>query len=256
MNYTGLDLPEREAKPRFKGVTVLIDNGVPEGFFADTIKSASPYVDFVKFGWGTSIVSPGLPNKISILQEHKVGYFFGGTLFEKFLSQNKLDDYYDYCKRFCCMHIEISNGTLPMTNKEKARHITNFSKEFTVFSEVGNKDSSVTASPSEWLEFIEEDLEAGAAKVITEARESGTSGICQANGDMRFDIVNDILASGIPLDRILFEAPTKKMQTEFIRLAGPNANLANIPFSDAIALETLRLGLRSDTFFLFEEAVK
>ncbi|WP_409272099.1 phosphosulfolactate synthase [Neobacillus sp. SCS-31] len=256
MNYTGLDLPEREAKPRFKGVTVLIDNGVPEGFFADTIKCASRYVDFVKFGWGTSIVSPSLQNKISILQEHGVGYFFGGTLFEKFLSQNKLDDYYDYCKQFCCMHVEISNGTLPMPNKEKARHITNFSKEFTVFSEVGNKDSSVTSSPSEWLECIEEDLEAGAAKVITEARESGTSGICQANGEMRFDIVNDILVSSIPLERILFEAPTKKMQTEFMRLAGPNVNLANIPFSDAIALETLRLGLRSDTFFLFEEAVK
>ncbi|WP_316572589.1 phosphosulfolactate synthase [Neobacillus sp. YIM B06451] len=256
MNYTGLDLPEREAKPRFNGVTVLIDNGVPVGFFADTIKSASRYVDFVKFGWGTSIVSPSLKNKISILQEHGVGYFFGGTLFEKFLSQNKLDDYYDYCKQFGCMHVEISNGTLPMPNKEKARHITNFSKEFTVFSEVGNKDSSVTFSPSEWLECIEEDLEAGAAKVITEARESGTSGICQSNGEMRFDIVNDILASGIPLERILFEAPTKKMQTEFIRLAGSNVNLANIPFSDVIALETLRLGLRSDTFFLFEEAVK
>ncbi|RDU37723.1 phosphosulfolactate synthase [Neobacillus piezotolerans] len=256
MNYIGLNLPEREAKPRFNGVTVLIDNGVPEGLFTDTIKSASPYVDFVKFGWGTSIVSPGLQSKISVLQDNGVSFFFGGTLFEKFLSQNKLDDYYDYCKRFGCNHIEISNGTLPIPNKEKARHITNFSKEFTVFSEVGNKDSSVTASPSEWLESIEEDLEAGAAKVITEARESGTSGICQPNGEMRFDIVNDILASGIPLDRILFEAPTKKMQTEFIRLAGPNANLANIPFSDAIALETLRLGLRSDTFFLFEEAVK
>ncbi len=237
-------------------MTVLIDNGVPESFFIDTIKSASDYIDFVKFGWGTSIVSLSLRNKISCLQEQRIGYFFGGTLFEKFLSQNKVDDYYDYCKSFGCGYVEISNGTLPLTNKEKARHIIAFSKEFTVFSEVGNKDSSVTSSPSEWLEFIEEDIEAGAFKVITEARESGTSGICLANGEMRHDIVTDILSSGIPLERILFEAPTKKMQTAFIQLAGPNANLANIPFSDAIALETLRLGLRSDTFFLSEEAVK
>lgn len=250
MNYTGLNLPDRTAKPRTRGLTVLIDNGVPEGLFRDTIQSSAEHIDLVKFGWGTSIVSAGLENKISVLRENEVGFFFGGTLFEKFLSQNKVDDYYSYCRRFGCEVVEISNGTLPLSNKEKARYIAAFAKEFTVFSEVGSKDSGVSATSSEWLEYIVEDLEAGAAKVITEARESGTSGICQANGEMRFDIVDVILSSGIPLEKILFEAPTKKMQTAFIKLAGPDVNLANIPFSDAIALETLRLGLRSDTFFI------
>ncbi|RHW38959.1 phosphosulfolactate synthase [Neobacillus notoginsengisoli] len=252
MNFTGLDLPEREGKPRSKGLTVLIDNGVPEGLFRDTINSAAAYIDFVKFGWGTSVVSTNLEKKIDILNENKIEYFFGGTLFEKFLSQNKADRYNDYCRRFGCRHVEISNGTLPIPNKEKATYIREFAKEFTVFSEVGHKDSTVSASSSEWLESIAEDLEAGAARVITEARESGTSGICRADGELRLDIVDEILSSGIPLERIVFEAPTKTMQTAFIKLAGPDANLANIPFSDAIALETLRLGLRSDTFFIFD----
>ncbi|WP_043930372.1 phosphosulfolactate synthase [Bacillus sp. EB01] len=250
MNYTGLDLPARERKPRVKGLTILIDNGIPEAVFKDTIKSSASFVDFVKFGWGTSVVTSSLGEKIFCLKENGIDYFFGGTLFEKFLSQSKLDDYYSYCKRYDCKYIEISNGTLPISNKEKARHIADFSKEFCVFSEVGSKDSSVTAESSEWLDFIHEDFEAGASKVITEARESGTSGICHASGEMRFDIIEEIIGSGLALDRVIFEAPNKKMQTSFIRIAGSNVNLANIPFSDAIALETLRLGLRSDTFFI------
>ncbi|WP_079505007.1 phosphosulfolactate synthase [Mesobacillus jeotgali] len=256
MNYTGLILPKRELKPRTKGLTILIDNGIPEALFKDTIKSAAGIVDFVKFGWGTSVVSASLDNKISCLKDNNVHYFFGGTLFEKFLSQGKLDEYYSYCKRFGCLYIEISNGTFPITNREKASHISDFSKEFTVFSEVGNKDTGVTETSSQWIEYILEDFEAGANKVITEARESGTSGICKADGKMRLDIVNKIINSGITLDNLIFEAPNKKMQTTFIKLAGHNVNLANIPFSDAIGLETLRLGLRSDTFFLAEEAVK
>ncbi|OCA88136.1 phosphosulfolactate synthase [Bacillus sp. FJAT-27225] len=250
MNYTGLELPVREMKPRSRGLTILIDNGIPEALFKDTIKSSAGFVDFVKFGWGTSVVTHSLEGKISCLIENEVDYFFGGTLFEKFLSQSKLDDYYSYCKKYNCKYIEISNGTLPISNKKKAAYIADFSKEFHVFSEVGSKDSSVEADSSEWLEFILEDFEAGASKVITEARESGTSGICHASGEMRLDIIDEIIESGLALDKMIFEAPNKKMQTSFILLAGPNVNLANIPFSDAIALETLRLGLRSDTFFI------
>ncbi|PLS16570.1 phosphosulfolactate synthase [Bacillus sp. M6-12] len=250
MNYHGLQLPERECKPRNKGLTILIDNGVPEALFKDTISSACSFIDFVKFGWGTSIISSTLQSKISWLKENNIHYFFGGTLFEKFLSQKKLDQFYQYCKHYDCQYIEVSNGTIPISNKEKAKYISNFSQEFAVFSEVGNKDSCIEASSSEWLEYIHEDLEAGTRKVITEARESGSSGICNERGEMRFEIVNKILDSGICLDNIIFEAPNKHMQTTFIKLAGSNVNLANIPFHDAIALETLRLGLRSDTFFI------
>lgn len=253
MRNTGLHLPERQAKPRQSGLTVLIDNGVPLQFFRDTLESAAAYIDFIKFGWGTSLVTPQLEQKIAILRDHQVEFFFGGTLFEKYLSQRKLEDYRDFCLRCKATYIEISNGTLPISNREKAKYIKQFSDDFLIMSEVGHKDDEVSEAltSSEWIESILEDLDAGAYKVITEARESGTSGICHSTGEMRLDIINDIVESGISLDRIIFEAPNKRMQTCFIQLVGSDVNLANIPFSDPISLETLRLGLRSDTFYTF-----
>ncbi|WP_078553979.1 phosphosulfolactate synthase [Bacillus alkalicellulosilyticus] len=253
MSFSILSLPFREVKPRKNGITVVIDNGVPLSFFKDTIESSGDLIDFVKFGWGTSLITKGLSEKIDCLQQHRIEYFFGGTLFEKFLSQDKVDGFYQFCKGHKCKYIEISNGTLPITNKEKAQYISDFSDEFLIFSEVGSKDSLASSkqNSSEWVEYLQEDLEAGATKVITEARESGTSGVCDKNGDMRFDLIDDILASPLDVTDIIFEAPTKHMQTTFIERIGPDVNLANISFQDPIPLETLRLGLRSDTFNLF-----
>ncbi|WP_100405908.1 phosphosulfolactate synthase [Bacillus solitudinis] len=253
--YFGLELPLRQSKPRDCGLTILIDNGSSLQQFKDTINSNSLLIDFVKFGWGTSLITKELEDKIVCLLENHIQYFFGGTLFEKFLSQGKIENFYDYCKRYQCSFIEISNGTINLTNKEKARYVSEFSKEFNVFSEVGSKDYEKSDSycKTEWIEHILEDLEAGSSKVITESRESGTSGICQSNGEMRYDIITDILASEIPIENVIFEAPNKKMQTYFIQKVGHQVNLANIPLADAISLETLRLGLRSDTFHLFNK---
>ncbi|WP_226037724.1 phosphosulfolactate synthase [Aquibacillus saliphilus] len=252
MIETGLSLPIREIKPREIGLTVLIDNGVPLNLFIDTIESSSDYIDLVKFGWGTSLVTNFLGQKINYLREHHIEFFFGGTLFEKFLSQDKVEEYFNYCKRFNCNYVEISNGTVDISNHQKARFIKEFSKEFTVFSEVGDKDAVTSNGQDslEWLECIHEDIEAGATRVITEARESGTSGICREDGDIRIDIFEQIIRSGIPLEKLIFEAPNKKLQTFFIENIGPNVNLANIALGDVISLETLRLGLRSDTFHL------
>lgn len=252
MRETGLILPKREVKPRESGLTILIDNGAPLNLFIDTIHSSSNYIDMVKFGWGTSLVTNLLEQKINCLRVEEIEFFFGGTLFEKFLSRDKVEEYYSYCKRFDCNYVEISNGTVAISNHRKASFITEFSNEFTVFSEVGDKDISTSNDQDsfEWLENIHEDLEAGATKVITEARESGTSGMCREDGEIRSDIFNQIVDSGIPIEKLIFEAPNKNMQTFFIQNVGPNVNLANIALSDVISLETLRLGLRSDTFNL------
>ncbi|MFA9558864.1 phosphosulfolactate synthase [Evansella sp. AB-rgal1] len=255
MNDTSLTLPIRKGKPRDTGLTILIDNGLPIQFFLDTINSSSEYIDFIKFGWGTSIITKHLPKKIHCLNENKVNYFFGGTLFEKYVDQGKTDDFYQYCKTHECSFIEISNGTIPMTNKEKATYIRDFSQEFHVISEVGRKDGieSDKHTSSDWIEFIQEDFESGAYKVITETREGGTGGICTRSGDIKFEILESIFSSSISLDKVIFEAPTKNLQALFINELGPNVNLANIPFSDTIPLETLRLGLRSDTFHMVKK---
>lgn len=253
MNY--LDLPKRDTKPRDKGMNLLIDNGYPIQYFEDIMQSFNDKIDFVKFGWCTALVSNQIEEKIDVLNKYKIKYFFGGTLFEKFLYQNKLDDFRHFLAHYKCDYIEISNGTIDISNKEKCQYIKEFSKDFKVLSEVGLKDSekSEEMPPKKWIEYMLEDLEAGALKVITEARESGTSGMCRTNGELRIGLFEEVIDSELNLDDVIFEAPNKKLQTHFIKKVGTNCNLANIAFSDIIGLETLRSGLRSDTFFTFEK---
>ncbi len=249
-----LNLPNRISKPRKFGINVLIDNGYPLNFFKDVIESFTEEIDFVKFGWGTSVITKNLQQKIDILIHHNISYFFGGTLFEKYLQQDSLSKYKKLLNKYNCEYMEISNGTIDIDNTSKASYIKDFSKDFKVFSEVGLKDSikSEEMSPKKWIKYIQEDLDAGALKVITEARESGTSGICRSSGELRIGLIEEILESNLKIEDIIFEAPNKKLQPHFIKRLGTNCNLANISFSDIIALETLRLGLRSDTFSTFE----
>ena len=153
-----------------------------------------------------------------------------------------------------CRYLEVSNGTINLSNESKARFVTRAAREFIVLSEVGYKDAGRSAllTGSQWTNYIEEDLAAGATFVVTEARESGRSGLCEANGKLRCDVVEEIIGSGIDCSRLVFEAPTKELQTFFVTRVGSEANLANIAPGDVLGLETLRLGLRSDTLLHFE----
>jgi phosphosulfolactate synthase len=246
---TALNLPHRPTKPRRRGLTMVIDNGLPTGAFTDHIESAGHLIDFVKFGWGTAVVSRNVEAKIAVLKANDIGYFFGGTLFEKHLLQDRFDDFRAYCRAHGCRYVEVSNGTVALTNDEKGRYVEKLAGEFTVFSEVGLKDAvrSEALTAPDWVRFVRDDLDAGASLVIAEARESGRSGICHADGRLRSDVVDGLLGAGISTDRLLFEAPTKDLQTSFIRRVGPNVNLGNVAPADIIGVETLRLGLRSDT---------
>jgi phosphosulfolactate synthase len=249
-----LELPPRSAKPRNKGWTIVLDSGLPTQRFIDVVRSHQTLIDFVKFGWGTALVTTDMEPKIKFLQSIGMDYFFGGTLFEKSLHQKKLDQFHAYLKQFGCKYVEISNGTLDLSNTEKCKHIRDFSKEFSVFSEVGYKDSAKSENmyPAKWVECIQQDLASGAARVITESRESGHSGICRPNGELRYGLIEEIIDATKDMDQIIFEAPNKTLQAFFVKRLGPNVNLANIAFDDVVGLETLRLGLRSDTFFIPE----
>ncbi len=248
-----LDTPKRSAKPRNFGINSMIDNGVPTRYFIDVIESDAALIDFVKFGWCTGLVTEGLEKKIECLVKNNVDYYFGGTLFEKALSQNKLDAFHSFLKDFDCKFMEVSDGTLTISSRDKAKHIADFAKEFCVFSEVGKKDifEADNMPISRWIDEIHSDLAAGASKVILESRESGKSGICDANGNLRPDLVQSITKSRFRAADALWEAPNKMLQTSLISSIGPNVNLANIAFGDIVGLETLRLGIRSDTFNLF-----
>ena len=254
MNRTVLTLPERPAKPRTSGLTMVIDGGVPLGLFADQIALGAEYIDYVKFGWGTSVVTNCLREKISVLDSHGIDFYFGGTLFEKFITQGRFDDYRRLLEEYSCRHVEVSNGTIVLSNAEKAGYIRKLAPDFEVVSEVGFKDPgrSEMLPPSEWVASIKEDIDAGATIVTLEARESGSSGICRPDGELRYGLIEDVLSAGIAVDSLLFEAPNTELQTHMITRIGPNVNLGNVPAAGVIGLETLRLGLRSDTLTAFE----
>ena len=220
----------------------------------DVIESDAHLIDLVKFGWCTGLITKDLEIKIECLINNNVDYYFGGTLFEKALSQNKIDGLYLFLKHYNCKIMEVSDGTLNISSQEKARHISDFSKEFYVLSEVGKKDNVEADNMpiAQWIDEIRHDLDAGAKKVILESRESGKSGICDAQGNLRTDLVSSIIKSDFRISDAIWEAPNKMLQSILISSIGPNVNLANIAFGDVVGVETLRLGIRSDTFHLYD----
>ncbi len=250
-----LGLPERSVKPRRRGLTMAIDGGLPVGSFADSVSSAADYIDLVKFGWGTALVTPGIEAKMQVLRDLGIGAFFGGTLFEKFVAADRFEAYLTLCRRLGVSHVEVSDGTIEIPRADRERYIRRAAREFAVISEVGYKDQA-RAAASEAAALARQasaDLQSGATLVIAEARESGRSGICRPDGTPREDIVDAFLAADLEGERLMFEAPTKDLQVRFIEISGPDVNLGNIAPGDVIGLETLRLGLRSDTFATFSK---
>jgi phosphosulfolactate synthase len=228
--------------PRAGGLTHVIDKGLGPRAWEDVLETSGTYIDIVKLGWGTSYVTPNLRRKLEILREKPV--VLGGTFLEAVWVKGKVDEYKRWVAELGLTHVEISDGVIDLPRKLEL--IADFARDFTVLSEVGSKDPDTVYAPYQWVEWIKEELDAGAWKVITEAREAGTAGIFRPSGEMRTGLVDEI-AHEISADDLLFEAPTKAAQAWFIQHFGPTVNLGNIPPDEVIPLETLRLGLRADT---------
>lgn len=231
-------------EPRQNGLTHVIDKGLGPRAWEDVLETAGPYIDIVKLGWGTAYVTPNLRAKLDVLREKDV--VIGGTFFEVVYAKGKLDDYKRWLGELGLTHVEISDGTIEIPRERKLELIAEFARDFTVLSEVGSKDAEVVFAPYQWVEWIKEELDAGAWKVVTESREGGTAGIFRPTGEMRTGLVDEI-AHSIDFHDLVWEAPTKASQAWFVRHFGPEVNLGNIPPEEVIPLETLRLGLRADT---------
>jgi phosphosulfolactate synthase len=229
---------------RHVGLTHVIDKGLGPRAWEDVLTVAGDHISIVKLGWGTAYVTGNLERKLEVLRDKPV--VLGGTFFEVVYAKDKLDGYKRWLTELGLTHVEISDGTIEIPRERKLELIADFARDFTVLSEVGSKDSDVVFAPYEWVQWIKEEKDAGAWKVITEAREGGTSGIFREDGDMRTGLIQEIEHS-IDFHDLVWEAPTKKSQAWFIKHFGPAVNLGNIPPEEVIPLETLRLGLRGDT---------
>jgi phosphosulfolactate synthase len=226
------------------GLTHVLDKGLGPLAWEDVLETSGLYIDVVKLGWGTAFVTANLRKKLDVLREKRV--VVGGTFFEAVWATGQLDRYKQWLADLGLDHVEISDGAVEIPREQKLEVIAELARDFTVLSEVGSKDSSVEFSSDEWTQWLREELDAGAWKVITEAREGASSGIFTSDGAMRTDVVEEI-GSAVDLDDVIFEAPTKASQAWFVKRFGPTVNLGNIPPEEVIPLETLRRGLRADT---------
>jgi phosphosulfolactate synthase len=247
MNYHLTNIPERTAKPRTKGFTMVMDKGLSLREVEDMIDSCGDYIDIVKLGWATSYVTSKLKEKLALFKSAGIPCYLGGTLFEAFVVRGQFEDYRKVLDQYDLQFAEVSDGSIEMNHDDKCDYISTLAKQVTVLSEVGSKDAAKIIPPYKWIEQMQTELEAGAWKVIGEAREGGNVGLFRDSGEVRQGLVEEILTK-IPEEKILWEAPQKAQQVWFIKLIGANVNLGNIAPNEVIPLETIRLGLRGDTF--------
>jgi phosphosulfolactate synthase len=241
-----LKLPERAQKPREEGITHVLDRGLSVADVDGLVEVAGDYIDVVKLGWGTAVATGNLDAKLARYREHGIPVMLGGTLTELAIAQDRLDALVKWMHELELKHIEVSDGTITLEHERKLELIQRLSGEFIVLSEVGSKDDTRIMAPFRWVEQIQSELGAGAWKVIAEARESGTVGIFRHDGEVRMGLIDEIVHA-VPADKILFEAPRKDQQVWFIRRLGADVNLGNIMPEEVLSLETMRVGLRSDT---------
>jgi phosphosulfolactate synthase len=241
-----LDLPDRSVKPRVHGITHVLDSGLSIAQVDGLIEVSGDAVDLVKLGWGTALATGNLERKLERYREHGIPVVLGGTLTEIAIAQDRLEPLVAWLRELGLRHVEVSDGTITLAHERKLELIARLAQDFTVMSEVGSKDNERIMAPYRWVEQIQSELEAGAWKVITEARETGTAGICRPDGELRMGLIDEI-AHAVDPAHVLFEAPRKDQQVWFVRRFGANVNLGNIQPTDVLSLETIRLGLRSDT---------
>jgi phosphosulfolactate synthase len=226
------------------GLTHVIDKGLGPRAWEDVLDTCGDYISIVKLGWGTAYVTPNLRRKLDVLRDKPV--VIGGTFLEAVIAQDKVDEYKRWVTELGLTHVEISDGVIDLPRERKLELIAELARDFTVLSEVGSKDAEIVFAPYQWVEWIKEELEAGAWKVITEGREGGTAGIYRPTGEMRTGLIDEIVHE-VDVDSLIFEAPSRPSQAWFVKQFGPSVNLGNIAPDEVIPLETLRLGLRGDT---------
>lgn len=241
-----LDLPSRGAKPRSRGLTHVLDQGAGRAATADLLDSAAPHIDIWKVGWGTAYVDSALGAKLALLAGVDIAACLGGTLLEIAWAQGRAEECLGWARDAGFGHVEVSRGTVAMSLPEKRALIRRAARDFTVLAEVGAKAPGEQRAARHWPAECRGDLDAGAALVVTEGRQSGTVGTFDEAGRVRPDVVEAVVAA-VGVDTVVFEAPRAAQQAWFIRRFGAEVNLGNVALADVLSVETLRLGLRSDT---------
>jgi phosphosulfolactate synthase len=245
-----IPLPQRTTKPRTVGVTHVVDPGLTRVEAAGLMELAAAHVDIVRLGWGSALVTGALEAKLSVYRDHDVAPMLGGTLTELAWRHGRIEELRRALQALDIHHVEVSEGTLDLPVQDKRRLIRELSEDFTVFVEVGSKDGRLAPASELWIRQACEALDAGAHSIVCEGRVSGDAGLYWPDGSIRDELV-EALVSATGVERLIFEAPRRSQQAWLVRHFGPDVGLGNILPGDLIAVESLRLGLRSDTLTRF-----
>jgi phosphosulfolactate synthase len=243
---------DRNVKPRSAGLTMVIDTGVGLNRLTDVLDLADHCIDHWKLAFGTSVFHTRklLQHKLTLLREHDVLTFPGGTLLEVALVEHHCRDYMKHAKMLGFGAVEISDGTIAMPAFRR-RNIIHCALDagLVPITEVGKKDPRKQPSAEEIAEQALTDLEHGARWVVIEGRESGRAvGIYDENGKVIEDALSTIeRIMGESAARLVWEAPLKDQQSYLIQRFGTNVGLGNIQPDQVLALEALRCRLRFDT---------
>jgi phosphosulfolactate synthase len=229
---------------------MMMDKGLSVKQAEEFVSSSGEFTDFVKFGFGTALITKDLDEKLDVYRRGQIRPFFGGTLFEIFYVRGMFDRYREFVSRYKLDLVEVSDGTVKIDHDKKLECIQILSRDVQVLSEVGSKLSGVDIPVDKWVSMMRTELEAGAWKVIAEARESGTIGIYNPDGSANDELIMEI-AGCINQQDVIWEAPLKNQQVYFIKMLGANVNLGNISPDEVFAMEALRQGLRGDTMLDF-----
>jgi phosphosulfolactate synthase len=242
-----LRTPARSVKPRSSGITHVLDKGCSVETVCGLLNTAGAFFDVWKFGWGTAYLDPHVRTKVALLSQHGVKACTGGTLLEIAWSQQRTGEFLEFAGQLGFPCVEVSNGATPMPAAAKRALIVRARElGFEVISEIGSKDPGQPVSAERWLEGIADDVDAGASWVVAEGRESGTVGLYDTDGGVRGELV-EALESSPAAARLIYEAPQRSQQAWLLRRIGPAVNLGNIALDEIMSVESLRMGLRTDT---------
>jgi phosphosulfolactate synthase len=241
-----LDLAARSVKPRSAGLTHVLDPGIGPSAVADVLATSSSVIDIWKVGWGLAYVDPAIDAKVAAVAAAGIDLCLGGTLLEIAWAQGKATECLAWARDRGFARVEVSRGTVAMSQPEKRALIGQAARYFAVLAEVGSKAPGETNAARAWPAECRADLDAGAGLVVTEGRQSGTVGTFDASGRVRPDVV-EAVAAAVGVEKVVFEAPRAAQQAWFVRRFGAEVNLGNVAVTEVLSTETLRLGLRSDT---------
>ena len=186
-----LDVPARSEAAR-QGLTHVLDKGLSLPDIEGLFDTAGDYVDIVKLGWGTSYVTGTSRRRSRSTARSRPRSSAAGRSSRRRRAREARRVQELAGRQPAGARRGLGRDGRP-PRERKLELIADLARDFVVLSEVGSKDAEVVFPPYQWVEWIREDLDAGAWKVITEGRETGTAGIYRPSGDMRTGLIDEIV---------------------------------------------------------------